>query len=526
MSKQSIGLQQKIDDLMTAVPPTPNGFAEWIRKSAFKDSKYIFYKRKGKKIQGVCSSCKAMVEVSSAKHNKTGRCPACKTKITYKAINKAMTYKDTVIVSIMQKMKDDTRESYVVRFFQASLTFKNCEDTSSFPEEILDKLIHPEMRYWEGSREVIKVQKNGKTVINEYEELYDWKLEQYKWKKERVRCGYFNKILLRDYTPFIYKRNLKGLLKNTKWKYSGLDHLQQRYISITDYLYTYEEYPAIEMLSKLNLSKLLKQIIHSTTVWGGVGGIIKMHEKMLGLNKKVFNTALRLNLGISGIEFVSTLDELGRKLTDQQIVWVMENSNTETFTQLLRYVSPQKVINYVEKYCDEEKKQFMTTWRDYLQQCKKLELDIKNDFVLFPRNLEEKHDEYSKLIKMIVDEKLDQGIKVQYEKWNNTLSYQSGNLKIQVAGSHKLILKEGELLRHCVGSARYSENMVHGKKLILFLRNNGKPHYTIEFDVEELKIIQIRGYQNKATTKDVKKFINKWKVKKLLSIRDMQRKAM
>lgn len=473
MSKKSKRLQEKIDELMTAVPPIPKGFEEWIRKSAFENSKYIFYKRKGSKVHGLCSSCKKTVEVkvNKAKHNQHG------------------------------------------------------EDTSAFPETILDKLIHPEMRYWEGSREVIEI-KNGITDIKEYEELYDWNLREYKWRKERRRSGFFNKICLREYTPIIYKRNLKGLLKNTKWEYSGLDHLKERSISITDYLYTYEQYPAIELLSKLNYPKLLNEIIRKTVWWSGVGGILKMNEKLLGLNKQVFNTAIRLNLSITGIEFVSTLNEVGRNLTDQQILWAIENSHLETFTQLLRFVSPQKLINYVEKYCDEEKAHFITTWRDYLQQCEKLELDTKNDFVLFPRNLKEKHDEYTKLIRLMVDEKLDKGIKVQYEKWNNILSYQSGNLRLEVAGSHKLILEEGEALRHCVSSARYSENMVDGKKIILFIRKKDKPYYTIEFDVEKLKIIQNRGYKNEAPSKDIIKFVNKWKTKKLLNIREMKKVAM
>lgn len=174
----------------------------------------------------------------------------------------------------------------------------------------------------------------------------------------------------------------------------------------------------------------------------------------------------------------------------------------------------------------EEISYLLTTWRDYLEQCERLELDTKNDLILFPRELEKKHDEYTQLIQMIEDEKLDKGIKEQYKKWNDILTYQSGNLKIEVAGSHKLILEEGKALSHCVGNAMYSENMVAGKKLILFLRKNEKPYYTIEFDVEKLKIIQNRGYRNKDQSKDVIKFVNKWKVKKLLGIREMQKKAI
>lgn len=535
MSSRSEQLQKKIEKLMAEVPPVPKGFENWIRKSAFKDNKYIFYKKVGSKVHGLCSACGEKVEASKAKHNEAGRCPACRAKITYKAINKAKSYEDTTIVSIMQRMRDG---NHVVRYFKAFLKFKeNGDDTSSFPNEILDRLSNPTMTYWEGSREIIKVQKNGNTIYEEYEELWHYGRSRYEWRKEHKRSSFFNKELLRDSNPFFYKKNLKGIVKNTKWKYSGLDHLKQDYMNITNYIYTWEQYPAIEMLSKLNYRTLLNQVIYRTCCWGGPSGILRMHEKRLGLSKNVLNTAIRLDLKMEGIEFVSTLEERGRNLTDEQIMWAIKNTHTETFTQVLKWISPQKLINYVEKNTDPvtkrgfttssaDKNHFVTTWRDYLQQCEKLELDTKSNFILFPRNLQEKHEEYTKLIKLMRDEKLDQGIKVQYDKWNELLSYQAGSLRIEVAESHKLILEEGEALRHCVGSSRYSENMVEGRKLILFLRKNDEPYYTIEFDVEKMKVVQNRGLRNKEANNEVKKFVNKWKVKKLLSLMEMKSKAM
>jgi len=528
MPSKSDGLQQKIERIMAEVPPLPKGFEEWIRKSAFKENKYIFYKKK----QGLCSSCGQMVEVKKAKHKEPGRCPSCKAKIKYKAINKATRYEDTEIVSIMQKMPDG---SLLIRYLRASLKFKeHSDDTSSFPEDILPSLTNPSMDYWEGSREIIRVDKNGKTTTEQYEELWDWNSGQCEWKKERKRSMYFNKVLLRDSNPFIYKRNLKGLLKNTKWKYSGLDHIKLTHINIVDYLHTYEKYPAIEMLSKLNYQVLLDQIIQQTCRWGGTSGILRMHEKRLGLSKNVLNTGMRLNLTMGGLEFITTLEELGKNLTDNQIMWAKENTHTEIFTQLLKWVSPQKIINYVEKNTDEKlkrgftlsssnKSHFVTTYRDYIEQCVDLKLDLKNDIVLFPKNLDEKHKELTETIKAIESETIDKGIKEQYEKWNEILSYQSGNMRIEVASSHRLIIDEGQALRHCVGTNGYSKNMAKGKNLILFLRKNDKPYYTIEFDHQNMKIIQNRGLKNKDTTKEVDKFINKWKVKKLMNIKEISK---
>jgi len=230
---------------------------------------------------------------------------------------------------------------------------------------------------------------------------------------------------------------------------------------------------------------------------------------------------------------------MDKKLSDKQILWAIHNTNTETFTQLLKWINPQKIINYVEKNTSDDgednytgnspykyKGHFTSIWRDYLQMCERLELDTNNDFVLFPRNLKENHDEFAELVKVKVSEELNQGIKVQYDKWNDLLSYRAGPLNIEVASSHELILKESQALRHCVGRASYAERMTDGKRLILFIRKNDKPFYTVEFDVEDMRVIQNRGMKNKDANKEVKKFMNKWKVKKLMLLQKSKREAI
>lgn len=531
MPRRSVKLQMKIEALMDMVPPTPKGFENWMLKSGMKDQNFMFYKKKGPKLHCLCSHCGQFVDVKKANHNNTGRCPSCKAKVTYKAINKAKYYDDSEIMSIIQKMDD---EHYVVRYFKVRRTYKWGDDTSYFPSEVLPTLTSPEVTIWEGSREVIKVYKLGGWAVDSYEELYNWETKQYEWRREHKRSSFFNKELLRDSNPFMYKRNLKGILKNSEWKYCGLDHFTGKHMNITNYLWAYNKYPVLEMLSKLGYNRLLKHIIHMGLYWGGIGGLLDTSKKYLGLNKEVFTRALRLKLDIYGIEFINTLWELGRQMTDKQVMWVINNANTEIYTQVTRFVSPQKAINYVSKHTPadadrmqfSDRRHFMTTWRDYLTQCVSLNMDMKSDFVLFPKNLNQKHDELTRLIKAKEDKVINEGIMRQYDKWNEQLSYQAGQLSIEVAATHKLIIDESSALRHCVGTGRYAERMAKGENLILFIRKAGKPYHTVEFNHEEVKIVQNRGFRNKAPTKDVEKFINKWKVKRLLSMKKMTEAAV
>jgi DNA-directed RNA polymerase subunit RPC12/RpoP len=505
MSTKSVKVREKIDRLMQKVPPLPKGFADWIRKSTFKNSKYVFYKKIGTKNQGLCSACGERIEAPKAKHNEPGRCTKCKARITYKAINKAKRYIDTDIVSIMQETKDG---NHVVRYFKIKLVFKNDEDTSDFPNSYPETLCGPTLEYWEGSREFLFQKKNGSTISEQYEELWNWRINDSRWETERKRGVFFNKELLRDCQPFIYKRNLKTLLKKTKWKYCGLEHLKLTHTNITRYLATYEQYPVIEILCKSNYTNLLNDIVEYNTTHF-YSSDLKLDQKFLGLHKDVFKTALRLNLKIRGVEFVKTLFLLDIQLKDDHIQWAINNTSTTVFIQLLKWVSPQKLINYTTKHGLDDIDYYTTTWRDYLQQCEKLEKDLNDDIVLFPRNLKEKHDENTKILKIRADAITDKGIKKQYRKWNNKLAFQSGDLSIEVAKSHKSIIDEGKELSHCVGGF-YCETMARGGNLILFLKKNNKPYYTVEFNHEKMQVRQNRGFKNASTTKEVDRFIKKW----------------
>jgi len=62
--------------------------------------------------------------------------------------------------------------------------------------------------------------------------------------------------------------------------------------------------------------------------------------------------------------------------------------------------------------------------------------------------------------------------------------------------------------------------------LILFIRKKDAPYYTVELDVEKMKVIQNRGFQNKGVNNEVKKFMNKWAVKKLMRVTNVKSKAI
>ena len=102
-------------------------------------------------------------------------------------------------------------------------------------------------------------------------------------------------------------------------------------------------------------------------------------------------------------------------------------------------------------------------------------------------------------------------VKQAFEKKKYAFEY--AGFRIVIPTCPDDIIREGEKLRHCVGS--YSDRHFSGKLTILFIRkitNPDKPYVTME--VRGKRIVQVHGYRNdinKPLPKSVKLFVEEFK---------------
>lgn len=501
--------QHEIGELMNKIPPLPKDFGNWMSTVPLKNRNYIFYKRVGKNKVGVCTKCKKLVTYQSkAKHNDIGKCPNCKTKVVYKAINMAKHYEDQEIVSNIQKMA----EGYIVRYFKVRRTFKNREDTSEFPTKILSSLVYPIVGWYEGSRVYITFSKRGITQYRNFEESWCGESGDFRWVNERKRSAFNNKELLRDSNPYLYKKNLKSILKKTKWKYSGLDYYVGKYMNIDNYLYTYEKYQSIEMLSKLKLNNLLADVIQKTQ-WGNnnYGESLNLNKKRLGLDPDTFTKVIDMDLSCDEIKKLIYYKNQGLVLSKKEFTKIKE-FNENIIGKILNYSSITKMFNYIKKQqkkLKEDKNLTLGFWKDYLDQCEYLNLNLKESVVIYPRDLLDKHNKYTVIIKKMKDEKVIRKFNEKVLKWSNKLSFKKGNLSIIVSESIDALKNEGKILGHCVGS--FGPAVANTDSIVLFLRSKkNEPFYTVEYNLKNFKIVQIQGKGRMGPTKKVDKFLKSW----------------
>lgn len=494
----------QIDDVMKYVPDVPKGYSDHLKQETLKRNRYLFYKRVKNKTIAVCSKCGEKVELKKASHNVETKCPSCKTKAIAKSINKAKRYYFQEVFTLVQKIKLGASNGIVIRYFKAQIVFKHYEDTSDFPNTVLETLTKPSIVLWEGSREIwYEHYSYVKRLCLEFE--YSWKAQKWEWVNERGRSSYFCRELLRVSEPVLYKKNLKSVFKNTTWKYCGIEHLKTDRCNVGFYLEEYSDHPELEYIVKVGMKKLAIQLIGQ----GGYNYHRNIYYQLKELNKESFNRAKRLNTDVFGIETLIWLQRGSLSVRDEQFKWLVEYRQPDTIKKLLDHAPLFKIIDYIDSQI-EHKDVAAGLWLDYIKMSLKLGRNMTKPRNLYPEKIKESHDEASELLNEKMNKETEQALIMVWEKWNQILEFKNKNLKLIVPKSQEEFKKEGTALKICVWSNGYAKKMAKGESLVLMIRNDDEPYFTLEIDTELNEIIQLHGYDHGKAPKEVNEFVDKW----------------
>ena len=91
------------------------------------------------------------------------------------------------------------------------------------------------------------------------------------------------------------------------------------------------------------------------------------------------------------------------------------------------------------------------------------------------------------------------------------------------------LIREGELLHHCVGRMGYDQKFVREESLIFFIRTKEQPavpFVTMEYSPKQKRILQCYGYKDSAPDESVMDFVkNKWLPFANKKIRQLEKEA-
>ena len=229
-------------------------------------------------------------------------------------------------------------------------------------------------------------------------------------------------------------------------------------------------------------------------------------------------------------EVTEQCQDAGIRATWEQIQRMAQCAGN--FVIYMRHSTPHKMLKYIEGLKSEGpcamRNQEVNDYHDYLQLAAGLGYNLDDDWILYPKNLKERHDQLTEEqnerkveLEKESDDKKDRKLKrtIKRKGWTR-YEMETEELLIRLPECAHEIRKEGNAQHHCV--ATYMDRMVAGETCILFIRKKEEPdksYYTVE--VQDDEVIQVRGKYNAVPSEDVEEFMKIFK----RNLRKTERKA-
>ena len=505
--------QRAIIDRMKYVPVLPRDLKGFIHREVMPQYIFYDYQRKGPE-RAFCTACRHEVSIAAAKHNASGTCPRCKKKITFKCRGRRGRIFDRATVQVLQKAEGN---GLVLRIIKVYRSFADSDIPNHF-------------EIWENARQFITLSSSGQCSVDAYYYHYKAGYDLTPW------CNGYRPVFDRwkynftaDMSGVLYQRNLSDTLKDTPWAYSQLEAFSgiASFSGVATFLSGYIKRPKIEHLIKMKLYRLVSGIIYGGYSYSALQAINFNGENMraiLGIDRPYFPLLQELNPSIDQLHLIRQLLQADHKPSTEQIKWFIASkiSNADAAKELLAHMSVHKLQRYVEqqfapkdeaalKRVDYYKMNtLITDYHDYLCMCKELQYDVKNSFILFPRELKAAHDSVAKTLKDKRTAEHEKAIAGSFDEWQKRYQYQSKELMMIPPHSAKEIVDEGSALHHCVG--HYVKNVAEKERVILFVRSVAEPDKSLcTVEVRDGQVTQARGFDNAEPPAQITAFIEQWK---------------
>ena len=342
-------------------------------------------------------------------------------------------------------------------------------------------------------------------IFDEYEgENGTWRVAS-KFKEPRFASPYYPYGFNNTYSILNF-----DAYKHSDMKYSMLNEF--RCECPLEYLRLYIRHPNIEYLVKSGYGGLID--VRYDGYYGTLFSLYVDHRvnlksndllKMLRLNRTEFK-ALRDREKLYR-EYI-TFREQYPKAKPEDLINIANAYGGSQFGTLalvtqtkLTGLKPQRLARYSNKI-------LMFEYRDYLDQCQKLEYDLHDTSISMPHDFHAIHERLSGIIRYRKNDLINKELAQRLGE-RRMFEYSSGELFLRQPATVDEIIAEGKALHHCVGG--YAERHARGTTNIFFIRKKSDPdtpYYTIEVS-NGYHIVQCRGYRNdvgKEKPDDIKAF--------------------
>lgn len=277
------------------------------------------------------------------------------------------------------------------------------------------------------------------------------------------------------------------------------------------YLKLWRKCPAVENLITAGFGRLVENILSEAYRYNydpvsEAGKTLDLSKRrpheMLGLSKEDFR-AMNKQVNLKDLRGFRALRKLAPKASTSRLMEMSRDGSAGVLiAQMEKYGgSFAKYEGYFQKQgIPLQEIQLLTDTRRFAQELHPRQKLTEEE--LWPRQLRQTHDRLSAARVLQLDgdksRRLQAGFDAVLEKYGE-LQWTDGELEILLPRSNLELVREGQVLRHCVGT--YGEAHAKGEKIILFVRHHRRPercYYTlnISFAGDRPREVQLHGYGN------------------------------
>lgn len=482
---------------------------EYMNEVVFEESRYIFTTRESGKQYGYCTYCGEKYENDYTMHHKTKeKCPECGSECNVQASGYGRKTMFDERYFIWYEKSQINPEIIVARGIYAERDWRG-DDYWNVETEFEDIILYVFEN--DNSRAIKRESWNPPTRI-----------ENGIFKGGWVECSSVYSMYNQDHYShiehFCSRKSIENAVENTAYQYSCWEEYYED--DMVQYFDMYSKWPCIEYLTKLGFENLVSDKLNGFRTYRAVNWRGKTLSDVLKIDNEDLHEIKENNIRFSFLElkYFQIAKDQGQRISFQEAIQIASQYGGyyKDIKEISKYSPLKKIIKYITKqYKKDDKNNYysertvLTDWRDYIYDCIKLEMDLQDDKVLYPRDLYRAHQNTIKQVEIKENKEFDKEITQRLPELRKYI-YQNKELIIRPARSSLELIEEGKALNHCVGT--YAEKYAKKETIILFIRKikePNKPYYTVEVKREE--VWQVRGKNNCAKNEEVDLFLEEFK---------------
>lgn len=476
---------------------------KFVDDEVFGEKEYLFVENINGINQGHCTKCHNEYELKqNYKHNSGGICPICGAKLQ---------------VKLSRYGRKNCKNDACFYYFEKSILDSNTIVCKGYyvTRDYIDYR-NPTTEYLLEAIYLFS-DKSGKMLKLNYSYLWGES-----WSEKKTVFD-FNQGWLAPKMCYISRKSIRKATKGTRFQYIP-SKLLQGYHSTVKVFDEFAKYPWLEQIYKIGFTTIVEDKITGGYLYNCLNYRGKDIFKIVRLSRKDVKDIKESKACVTPLFIklyqMQIKDKSGLSPEEVKNIEDHYRFNFAKLTDVLKYTTMKKAFKYMEKQYMKfkekyyNKEQTLTTWSDYIENCIELEMDLKDEKNLFPKDVYNSHQNTMKQIKVKGDALIDAKIKKRVEKLMNYY-FENEGLCIRPALNVEDLIQEGKTLGHCVAT-NYTKPYASGQTDIFFIRkisDINTPYFTIE--IKKNKIIQVQGKGHCKPSSDVEKFIKEFTAEKL-----------